>query len=484
MRNFRTKFRINGINLLFLKITVIDGFEFAFTREMHYNSRIAKMKEIILMIIQIIEIAIILLITLILFERLMNIFFEKRHTSVYVIWGSLLLGSVVLSSTFIIEAYPYYVEPQGYSLFAYLIRLIIKFLLTFNYKSLMIRRVNVVCTAALFEVIYFGIHNFFTFEIGVIAMLIIDLPLYVILTFLARHVRIRKNVFDSKIPSLASLVVIFVIVPIMLFLEPRGEMSIDITTDAAHLSTVLLIFIVVGVVLSLLLLHYKTTSESLESKFQSVLYEKEKEFYLSQAQLMRESVIKANSTKHDMRLHLATLQAYIEKDKNKDSAEYLKSLLGEIEESELYSQTGNLAFDSIINYKLRNAKQDDIQLDLNLFVPQNLNIEIVCVVTILGNLLDNALEAVKKIDHRFIKLNIDFDKDALLIEMDNSFDGEVAYSNKKMEQGNLITLKSEEGHGLGLKNIQRMLDKYDGYMEITHTDEMFSVVVFLYSIRK
>jgi len=61
----------------------------------------------------------------------------------------------------------------------------------------------------------------------------------------------------------------------------------------------------------------------------------------------------------------------------------------------------------------------------------DINVAAIDLVTILGNLLDNALEAVKKVDDKWIKLDIEFKRGSLLIKIENSFDGEIAYLDEE-----------------------------------------------------
>jgi len=140
------------------------------------------------------------------------------------------------------------------------------------------------------------------------------------------------------------------------------------------------------------------------------LQAKEKEYYFAQCQLMQESAAQVRAVQHDMKMHLATARNYNENNKVKEATDYMNRLLGDVGESEAYSDTGNIAFDSIINYKLSSTKNDNIQLDLSVAVPPEINVEVADVVTILGNLLDNALEAVAKVDEKMIKLDIEFVK--------------------------------------------------------------------------
>ena len=189
---------------------------------------------------------------------------------------------------------------------------------------------------------------------------------------------------------------------------------------------------------------------------------------------MQESVDRVKSIRHDMKMHLVALKGYTVE--NKAAADYLNRLLEDIDESVIYSDTGNMDFDSIINYKLRDAGKDAINLDIKMSIPPVMNVDVVDIVTIIGNLLDNALDAVAKVNERFIKLDVELAKGGLFIKMDNSFNGEINYSDEKQ----IVSLKSGDRNGYGLKNIRQSVEKYNGYMKITHIENVFSVGIFLY----
>jgi len=223
---------------------------------------------------------------------------------------------------------------------------------------------------------------------------------------------------------------------------------------------------------------YNTLSKVYEDKLKSEVNSQEREYYFSQCQMMQDSVERMKSFRHDIKSHFAALKDFTVG--NKAATDYLNELIEDIDKSEIYSDTGNLAFDSIINYKLRKAKKDNIKLDIRMFIPPVLNVEVFDVITIMGNLLDNALEAVEKIDEKTLKLIVKFDKSGLFIKIENSFNGEIEYDEKTGEDKQLVSLKSGTEHGYGLKNIRQSIEKYNGYMKITHTNNVFSVVVFIY----
>ena len=121
----------------------------------------------------------------------------------------------------------------------------------------------------------------------------------------------------------------------------------------------------------------------------------EKQYYLSQIGIMQESAELIRTIRHDMKLHLTALKDFTEG--NNGASDYLNRLLGDISASEVFSNSGNIAFDSIINFKLNQAKNDNVKLDINLLIPPTPNMEVSDIVTILGNLFDNALDAVAKV---------------------------------------------------------------------------------------
>ena len=73
---------------------------------------------------------------------------------------------------------------------------------------------------------------------------------------------------------------------------------------------------------------------------------------------------------------------------------------------------------------------------------------------------------------------MEFNHENLFIRVDNSFDGEVKYDDKK--EKTIVTRKDGDNHGYGLKNIQKSIEKYNGHLDISHEDNIFSVGILLY----
>jgi len=406
-------------------------------------------------------------------ERMMRVFFEKRRTPFPVMVLSYLLYFISSSLAFLFINIP---------IIAILLNLSTFFIISLNYESPMIKKFIATACSFLFFVITEGLvfnfiyayptHLFDSTEFtDYWGFLLLGSLSYLIALILCRFKNIRKNTIARSVFWTSALAIpIFSIIIILL----------ATFSSLPTITTILIIGFMFGINLLTLYLH-DTLLAAYEDKLKSMLHTQEREYYFNQCQLMQESADSMKSFKHDITSHLSTLKDYSIKSGADKVTDYLVGLLGDIAKTEAYSNTGNVAFDSVINYKLRNAKADGMGLDIRVFVPPVLHLEVADAVTILSNLLDNALDAVAKVGEKVIKLEVEYSKGGLFIKADNSFDGKVKYADDKAgEEKRLVTLKSDGEHGHGLKNIQKAIDKYNGYIKISHTDDMFSVVVFLY----
>jgi len=199
---------------------------------------------------------------------------------------------------------------------------------------------------------------------------------------------------------------------------------------------------------------------------ETALYEREKEYYLEQCQMMQKSIEQERTVRHDTLTHFVTLKGIADKNGDREAAGYLDGLLANAGPGDPHSDTGKVIFDSVINYKLRNANRDGVIPQIRLHrIPHELNVDASDLAVILGNLLDNALDAVARLDpgNRTIRLNAEFSRQALFIQVENPFDGTLKYSGKPSAT-TLATRKSGSDHGHGLRNIRRALKKYNGGM--------------------
>ena len=136
--------------------------------------------------------------------------------------------------------------------------------------------------------------------------------------------------------------------------------------------------------------------------------------------------------------------------------------------------------DSVINYKLSQAKKQGCNIQSEFCLPDKILIEDDDLVVVIGNLLDNAIEAAEKVKkNKCIQIKVKYDRGCLIVKIVNSFDNYVI-----VEKGKLKTRKeNREFHGIGLQSVQNIVDKYHGDLKITYKEEMFSVRVLMFGLK-
>lgn len=140
--------------------------------------------------------------------------------------------------------------------------------------------------------------------------------------------------------------------------------------------------------------------------------------------------------------------------------------------------TGDGTLDYLINSKAAAAEADGIDFQIQVEFPRHTNIRSADLCAILGNLLDNALEAARQVPEgraRFVSLVVRRIHQMLVIRVENSYS-----ATPIREDGVLKTTKAEGGlHGWGLKSAQTAADKYDGMVQTTCVDGVFRAVATL-----
>lgn len=401
-------------------------------------------------------------------DRFMKVFFEKRNTPFYIYFLSFMLYLIIVNVAFFSSYLP---------IINLLTNISMIFLITLNYESAMKRKISAVCfiyfvmfTTDILISSLAGNFNIspltqvkgdFTFE-----LIIMNFLLFFEAILAQNFKNMRKNNPVSSIFWISS------------FTIPVSSIFIAITIlNSMNTSQIIKVISIVAIFLINILTFYlhDSLSAAYNDKLNATIYKQEKEYYYNQCEFMRESMENLKSFRHDVKNHLSTVSDYIKYNQSGEAEKYLLTLIGEVGDYPIYSNTGNTAFDSIINYKLRNAKEKNINLQINIAVPPKLNIDVSDIVVIVGNLLDNSVNAVLKTEEKKILLNIYFSKGRIIINIENTFNGEVKYEN-----GEIVSLNEGKEHGYGLKNIRRSIEKYKGYMEINHTNSLFFTNILLY----
>lgn len=249
-------------------------------------------------------------------------------------------------------------------------------------------------------------------------------------------------------------------------------------TDGSNIALILVTFLMILMNFAVYDVYKRMASYTLAGK-QAAVYAQTIELCDRQAKEREAAYRQTRMLRHDLNDRLIALDALIEQRQYDDARREIDEMLYEnkLPRNEI-SRSGNLALDALINYKHSVAQTLNADLSCLVEVPADLSVDGTDLCVILGNLLDNALEAVTLLprEERQIKLEIRLEKGLLRILTENPYKGKI----EERYDGTLKSRKPGDGHGFGLLSVRRAVDKYGGELCFPYDDTVFRACVTLY----
>lgn len=176
--------------------------------------------------------------------------------------------------------------------------------------------------------------------------------------------------------------------------------------------------------------------------------------------------------RHEMKNHLKTAAYLYKQGSQSELADYLQETLDRLTDIDQVITTGHLEIDALLNIKLRELEETGASCSADILIPSDLALPFTDMVVILGNLFDNAGEACETLPaaQRHVSFTMRYTEGCLWINMKNPYD---VFSTATKKQDRL-------SHGLGLKNIEKTVQKYNGTLAYSAQDHIFSVDLILY----
>jgi len=405
--------------------------------------------------------------------RFMKIFFDTKRTDKKLEVTSYLLYFFTTSLLFLAYNNPTVNVVSNMLLF---------FLITFNYESTLKRKL--MATVSIYMILM-SIDVFVAIGIGyfhltmisqnsdfalVSALIIIKVLTYIVMLLLSNFELYRRDVNVSSM-QWASIFVI-----------PAGTL----------VPALMLAFMVnddnlIGIIISIIMLFlinifvfylYDFLMKSYDEKMEKALLMQQNSAYLKQLEIMTQSQENLREFRHNVKNHVLSLKALLENNDSRSASDYLDNIYRSIGIPDEYSKSGNSEIDSILNYKLHKADSCGIKAEVKVSVPEKLNILPFDLSVVMGNLIDNAIEASCASAEKKLKVSVELDRNVLYLHIANSFSGALNYSN-----GEYVTTKDDkEKHGMGLYSVKKSLEKYNGAIELRHTRNVFFADVLIYNI--
>ena len=180
--------------------------------------------------------------------------------------------------------------------------------------------------------------------------------------------------------------------------------------------------------------------------------------------------------RHDYHNHIQVMKAHMALGQSDEINDYLNKLDKDLTSVDTIIKSGNIMLDAILNSKLSLAASKKIEINAKAAAPGTVNISDIDLCVIVGNLLDNAIEACMKIENeenRFIRVYIGIFKEQFYISISNAAGNEI-----KKHGGQYQTTK-RGSHGFGLMRVDRVVQKYEGYVNRQNEEGVFATEIML-----
>lgn len=291
-----------------------------------------------------------------------------------------------------------------------------------------------------------------------------DILLFVILVFLS-----RTKVAKAKSIQLTAGegIVISIFCVFSPFIVTGLEWFEDLANDGYYNLIWVLFIIILNVAVVYAIAHrkkatyYQQLSEDYRKEFEA-----EYSFFKDYKE-QQQDIIKF---RHDWKNHMLLLQEMLEKEEYEKAESYFKELTASTAKSVYKIATGNELIDMILSTKMNALEENEITLQCKGVLSEFNFMKHVDSCILLSNLIDNAIEANEKVEgFRYISLEAKKTEQLFYLEIRNPMAGKIQLEDHRI----LTTKEKKDSHGIGLQNVQDIIEKYNGEYHITTENQEY-----------
>ncbi|MDT1956995.1 GHKL domain-containing protein [Carnobacterium divergens] len=303
-------------------------------------------------------------------------------------------------------------------------------------------------------------------------VLVLTIARLISLVLLLIILRFRKvKVGNSELPVIYWLTFLFIIMKdilwILILLDSQVEISFYYWAAVIPILPI-----------SYILFYYtrKAIENMVRTQVKSRLLDEKNKYYEQQLVAMKQTLELQKTVRHDLKNKLSPLVYLAENGKTAELVKQVQELGSLNVLGKIYAESGNVTIDYIINQNLQVLANKGVKISCEINVPNDIDIVPFDLSTILGNLIDNAAEALDYVkDEKWIVLKVSYQVGFLIIHVTNSFDGIVRLDNNKI----ISRKKDTKNHGLGLNSITTTAEEYSGEVTIKYDEKQFDAIVKL-----
>ena len=264
---------------------------------------------------------------------------------------------------------------------------------------------------------------------------------------------------------------LFFLILAPLMLSPASD-----HTDSLYRLFMLLFFLAVILVFDISLYIHGRRQQERARQSQDAARRHEADLYLRGVE---DNYQRTRELWHDLKNHISLLKLLLQEKRYEQMGDYLRIFGEDVDSLTLPVKSGNLVVDALLADKLGRAKKENIKIELSLCNLTGIRLRPDEICGLLGNLLDNALEANLQVaEGRFLKVDCREQEDCFYIWVRNATAGSVREQDGSL-QSRKLDKRNRVGHGLGLRSVERIVHGCGGEMTVDSKESCFTVVVRL-----
>lgn len=308
-----------------------------------------------------------------------------------------------------------------------------------------------------------------------ISYLLFSAIIYLLIVFIAKRQTLKGLFLPSYLRIYLFIILIMSIIAVDLLIDSSFAASlIGNPLLAKQLVFVNILFLAISFSVFILIEYIAhLTQKNIDYALEIQQAKMEQDYFKK----LERAIDMVKEAKHDIKNQMIVLHGLLKAGQYDELNKYFEALSMKYDQDLSIVLTPNPTINALLSSKLFIAKEENIHFIYQIQSVEQLPEQYMDICSILGNLIDNAIEACIRIPdkaQRFINLLIENKNEMLFIRVKNSFDG-ILFKEKQR----YLTRKSGYGHGIGIRHIEKLVSKFGGHISIDTKNHIFMVSVLL-----
>ena len=288
-----------------------------------------------------------------------------------------------------------------------------------------------------------------------------------------KMITIHKDAEDAQNISLVLMPICSIIViTLLIYTDTCTDIGLTIVSIGLLIANFLMLYL------------YNLLLHSISRQYEMEMLKTQLQAYANQLNVVLRGEEKIKALRHDIKHHLNELMLLANKHDVAEIQKYIDEMNSFLRNPNEIVASGNLEIDSVLNFMLQKAEKELKTVDVKVMLPEKVRHSF-DINVMLGNLLENAIEAAGKTENKYLSVHIKLKRGILKVKIENSFESSYILRKEQNRKDTILktTKPFTKQHGIGLKNVKKIVEKYNGTMAVTAQEGIFCVNLLLYMAR-